>query len=384
MFAIEGHQEGLHEQSPEQELLSLENFGINLFDPAMNLDERPVETLPEYYKVSILCIKDHSNYLLGETRTRSNTVRKDSFKIFKGGKELYYHEFEQNLHFYGVVFIDFFNSYFLLVNGFLLRKNINRRPPRPYMRLADPGSTPENLFKPKHFRDASYGRVVLHSGKRFRMINLITKKFGLSFRFDHSICDLSICSRDGGRLAVLTKYSYLSQNFYHLRDPQNTTFLTLHYVALRGAREIDQKAIPLATTNSFENYKAVSSSVDNKFCCVLIHRSTRFYESNLFVFEMRRNKVVQRNCFTVSITTLRPLFSDLTFYAQSRAKYLLLLFFRQEYRDVVPVVYDANKNSLKVLEDKMFRSGEAYPFRVQWSGEEQFVLVSKLKPSQIS
>ena len=305
---------------------------------------------------------------------------RDTFKIFKGGKELYTHKFIPEDSLCEVIYIRPLNCYFLFVNNTIYRKDINQRAPYHYMKILKQG---ENV---NYLLPVSEEKVFIVLNRMIKMINFLQKKVVFCFRFlppplkgvsDQRNLYASLFGGKGQKLAILDRSSSLI--WINLKRRKIKIIRPKHYPNKPCFRD----------GNFFSNQASFAVSRDQKYMFTFASSFTFWRKGTRAIFRIfqvsNRKKIHQK----LKVANLDKLDNSsrciLRFLGQSKGRYLLIGFFlKTSKKNIVPLVYDSNENTLEVLHEKKVKLGNRSPLVIKQIGRQFFAVGDKLEFCRVS
>ena len=268
---------GSSSNTPEEQPFSIEDLEIEETWAAKHFEGAGLPAQKDKRK-ALFCLKDQKNYLIGGAILDEIRQVRDTFKIFKNGKELYSHILNSHERIFSAVFIKRFNSYFLIVNESIYRKDINQRAPYHYMKFSF-GSLFYDRFI-LHHPSLKY-KAVMVTDKSVKMINLLQKKINCSLRLippDQETrgypWEAVIFGKNRHKLAVLTYDPQLILIDFKMAEPNIMQIIPLPSVS---------NEVPSGLLGSL----AVSS--DHKYLSLLFSSTTN-HKSMVRIFEVIEGK----------------------------------------------------------------------------------------------
>ena len=129
---------------------------------------------------SFIVVKDKDSYLVGGFICLGDFHwDKDegfAFKLYEANQEIYSHKFRDNEYVSGAVYIKLLDSYFLVVNQDIYRKDVDGKPPYLFI----PKQKNFELVEDVRAHPSLPATVVLISQCKIRLLSLLKKKFVLS------------------------------------------------------------------------------------------------------------------------------------------------------------------------------------------------------------
>ena len=287
---------------------------------------------PSHHFYPVIALKNGYSYLAGgdiyRTKKCSYLVHA-AFKLYEEGEELYSHQFERAQDIHGAVYSRALRCYFLVLNSAIYRKDVNEKPPYPYMTNINT----EDLVAVKAHPDSSE-RLFLVFKDRIKIINLPRRKISLSFKNDSKDRknNRKCCffGPKGESLAVILSKRYLT---------------IVNFIRRKSTHETD--GVEKADTDIFEyavGSIAVSDDQRYIFASHSCHWNYRNFRCFLNAFKVEEDCLERKfdlNCQEMILSH--------TFFRRSGEKYVLILFRRHKggYMDRCFFMFDSGQKSLE-------------------------------------